>query len=63
MTSLVSMQRAEWCPVAYERSTGPIVRVRPNEVHVKDSEWMSVLYSGPGEVGQCIPPACSLYAC
>ena len=32
-------------------STGPIIRIRPNEVHIKDSKWMDVLYTGPSDVG------------
>lgn len=34
----------------YQRPAGPIVRIRPNEVHVKDSNWMDVLYTGPSDV-------------
>ena len=32
------------------RSAGPIVRIRPNEVHIRDSKWMDVLYTGPSDV-------------
>lgn len=27
---------------------GPVVRVCPDEIHVKDSEWSHILYAGPG---------------
>lgn len=46
-------------PAAYSRLIGPIVRIRPNEVHIKDSQWMDVLYAGPGEASR--PPVLSLY--
>lgn len=29
---------------------GPVVRCSPEEIHVKDSEWFDVLYTGPGHV-------------
>jgi len=29
---------------------GPFVRVSPEEIHVRDSEWFDVLYTGPGHV-------------
>lgn len=32
------------------RLIGPIVRVGPNEVHVKDSSWVNALYAGPRAV-------------
>ncbi|MCJ1386032.1 hypothetical protein MMC17_009157 [Xylographa soralifera] len=28
---------------------GPVVRIMPNEVHIKDSKWMDVLYTGPSD--------------
>lgn len=29
---------------------GPVVRVSPEEIHIKDSQWMDTLLSGPGHV-------------
>ncbi|KAK6441795.1 hypothetical protein LTR95_001961 [Oleoguttula sp. CCFEE 5521] len=29
---------------------GPVVRVSPDEIHVRDSEWFHTLYTGPGHV-------------
>ena len=29
---------------------GPVIRVSPEEIHVRDSEWFDVLYTGPGHV-------------
>ena len=29
---------------------GPIVRVTPDEIHIKDSTWSEVLYTGYGSV-------------
>ncbi|KAK5119639.1 hypothetical protein LTR85_007468 [Meristemomyces frigidus] len=29
---------------------GPVVRISPEEIHVKDSEWFDVLYTGPGHI-------------
>ena len=36
---------------------GPVVRVTPDEVHIRDCEWSHVLYAGPGHVshlGWCL---------
>ena len=27
---------------------GPVIRINPEEIHVKDSKWFDVLYTGPG---------------
>ncbi|KAK6430774.1 hypothetical protein LTR95_013067 [Oleoguttula sp. CCFEE 5521] len=29
---------------------GPVIRVSPDEIHVRDSEWFHTLYTGPGHV-------------
>ena len=33
-----------------ECPSGPIIRIRPNEVHIKDPEWMDVLFTGSSHV-------------
>lgn len=44
----------------YNVHAGPVVRIRPNEVHVKDSNWMDVLYTGPSDVCSSSHSVCSI---
>ncbi|MCJ1289196.1 hypothetical protein MMC34_000728 [Xylographa carneopallida] len=36
---------------------GPIVRINPDEIHVKDSTWLDVIYSGPGPIRNKYAPS------
>ena len=36
---------------------GPIVRINPHELHIEDSTWVNILYSGSGQVRDKYPPA------
>lgn len=42
---IYTFRHSDPCPA------GPVLRIRPNEVHIKDSDWMDVLYTGPTDVG------------
>ncbi|KAI1131072.1 putative cytochrome P450 [Nemania abortiva] len=39
---------------------GPIVRINPHELHVRDSKWVNTLYSGPSGKRDKYPPAALL---
>ncbi|MCJ1436764.1 hypothetical protein MMC27_006146 [Xylographa pallens] len=36
---------------------GPIVRINPDEIHVKDPTWLDVIYSGPGHIRNKYAPS------
>ncbi|KAI0105086.1 putative cytochrome P450 [Nemania sp. FL0031] len=39
---------------------GPIIRINPHELHVRDSKWVNTLYSGPSGKRDKYPPAALL---
>lgn len=42
---------------------GPIVRINPEELHVKDSQWFGALYTGPAQVDSLPSSLCARLTC
>ena len=36
--------------ILFPTRAGPIVRINPEELHIKDSGWFGTLYTGPSSV-------------